>query len=314
MITSQFFPEEQLAGLLQRAVATTPFFQKKFQGISLQPFNIDVFEDLPFSSKEEYQQRENLNDLYDGQQEGNYVFIGDGPGGVARTTFWTKKYLESQTTILTKILENLGLSQEDRVLNLFTPGISGIWQFFNLAFEKTGVTIVPLGGEAEIPVIARFFDDLKVTVLAGKPTTLIPVLEHMADNDPNFFVETIVLADENPSQPQLEFLRRYARNIYSPIFFFIETGIIGTQCPYSPVGTYHLSNTVYLELIDSQNENTTNDAHGELVVTSLAERGSPCIRYRSGNRIKLLEKPCNCGKATLLFKLEFLSSLERFPK
>ncbi|MFX0116491.1 MAG: hypothetical protein ACFFB3_18220 [Candidatus Hodarchaeota archaeon] len=305
----QSIPDGQLADQLQRVINATPFFQKKIQGIPLQRFTIGAFEDLPYSSIEEYKQRENLNDLYYDQHEGNYVFISEGSGRIARAIFWTKKYLESQTTILAEVLVKLGLSQDDWVLNLFEPGISGIWQFFNQAFEKTGATIVPLGGEAEIPVIVRFFKDLNVTVLAGKPTTLIPVLECLASSNSGYSIETILIAGENPSRRQIELLKAQTKNIYSPIFFSLETGIIGTQCPNNPVGTYHLSETVYIELIDSQNGKITNDAHGELVVTSLAERGSPCVRYRSGDRIRFLEKHCKCEKSTALFKLEPKSTM-----
>jgi phenylacetate-CoA ligase len=301
---SQLVQEEQLGTLLQQVINATPFYKRKYQGISLEPFSMELFESLPFTSLEELSQRSNLDDLYFDLAESNYVIISEGVAGIAKASFWNSSYLDEQATILANTLQQLGISQEDRVLNLFIPGISGTWQLFNLAFEKIGPTIIPLGGEAEIPVIARFFDDLKATALVGKPSTLVPVLEHYSGSKQEFSVETVIYSGENPSPDQYEVMKRYARNLYCPIYYATETGIIGTQCPQRPAGTFHLSNTVYLELIDPHSGKITNKNHGELVITSLTDRASPSLRYRPGNTISLLEEPCSCGNKTLLFKLD----------
>lgn len=41
---------------------------------------------------------------------------------------------------------------------------------------------------------------------------------------------------------------------------------------------------------------------GELVVTTLDKRASPAIRYRTGDRVRLLAGPCPCGRDTLLIE------------
>lgn len=309
---SQLVQEAQLGTLLHRVIGATPFYEKKFQEFSLEPFSMDVFESLPFTSLEEISQRENLDDLYFDLAESNYVIISEGVAGIAKASFWNSSYFDEQTTILANSLQQLGISQEDRVLNLFMPGISGTWQFFNLALEKIGPAIIPLGGEAEIPVIARFFDDLRATTLVGKPSILVPVLEDLARSNQEFSVETVIFSGENPSQDQYNVMEQYAQNLYSPIYCTTETGIIGTQCPQIPAGTFHLSNTVYLELIDPQNGKITDNDHGELVITSLTDRASPCLRYRPGSTISFQEESCGCGSKARLFKLDDEVSYESF--
>ncbi|MFW9915569.1 MAG: phenylacetate--CoA ligase family protein [Candidatus Thorarchaeota archaeon] len=301
---SQFAPEEQLGPLLQRVINATPFYRMKYRGLSLEPFSMEAFESLPFTSLEEISQRSNLDDLYLDLAESNYVIIREGAAGINNASFWNSSYLDEQTAILATTLEQLGISREDRVLNLFIPGISGMWQLFNLALEKIGPAIIPLGGEAEIPVIARFFDDLRPNALVGKPSALVPVLEHLARGKQEFTIETVIYSGENPSPNQYDTMKRYAQNLFFPIYYTTETGIIGTQCPQRPAGIFHLSNTVYPELIDPQNGKITDKNHGELVITSLTDRASPSLRYRPGSTISLLEEPCNCGNKALLFKLD----------
>ncbi|MFX0093513.1 MAG: hypothetical protein ACFFBD_17310, partial [Candidatus Hodarchaeota archaeon] len=244
----------------------------------------------------------NPNDLYWDQQESHYVFINEGTTGINNVSFWNIGYLDDQTTVMADVLKQLGISQQDRVLNLLMPGISGAHFIFNLALEKTGVTIIPLGGESELPVIAHFTNDLQPTVVIGNPTTLISVLEHLSNNQ-KFSVETIIAVGANLSPTHYKFLQKHSEKVYFPIFFSLETGIIGTQCPSLPVGTFHLVSNVYVELIDPKSETLTNSNHGEILVTTLLNRASPCIRYRLGAHISFLEKTCNCDNSTPLFKL-----------
>jgi len=295
--------EKQLETLLRHVTATTPFYREKYRGISLHPFSMEVFENLPYFTRDEYRQREHLDDLYCPQQESHYVFISGGSTGIAKASFWNVGYIDNQITTLAGTFRQLGISSHDRAMNLFTPGMSGTHYGFNLALEKLGTTIVPLGGDAELPVTARFAKDLGVNVLIGNPAALILLLEYLVSENPGFTVKTIIYAGENLSRVQYNFMKKHARNIYSPIYSSTETGIVGTQCPRIPVGTFHLADTVYVELIDPENEKLTGENQGEIVVTSLLNRASPCIRYRLGDLVTFPDEACSCGNPAPLVKL-----------
>jgi phenylacetate-CoA ligase len=296
--------EKQLAGLVQRVTATTPFYRKKYRGIELEPFTMELFTRLPFFYREEYRQREELDDLYCPQQESHYVFISGGSTGISKASFWNTGYIDRQITTLARTFQQLGLTSQDRALNLFNPGMSGTHYGFNLAMEKIGTTIIPLGGDTPLPVIARFIEDMEVNVLIGNPATLILALEHLVAREPDFSLKMIIYAGENLSQVQGEFMKQHARHIYSPIYSSTETGIIGTQCPSIPAATFHLDDTVYVELLDPVTGALSAANRGEIVVTSLLERAAPCLRYRLGDQITFLDAPCVCGNPAPLFKLE----------
>ncbi len=58
-----------------------------------------------------------------------------------------------------------------------------------------------------------------------------------------------------------------------------------------------------LEVIDPVSELPVAAGEtGELVVTTLDKRASPTIRYRTGDRVRLLDGPCPCGRETMLIE------------
>ncbi|MCP5049995.1 MAG: AMP-binding protein, partial [bacterium] len=211
-----------------------------------------TFESLPYFTRDEYRKRKQLDDLYWPQGESHYVFISGGSTGIAKASFWNTGYIDNQIGTLAQTFEQLGILPTDRALNLFTPGMSGTHYGFNLALEKVGTTIIPLGGDTQLPVITRFVTDLEVNVLIGNPSMLILVLEHLVARHPGYPIKTIIYAGENLSKVQYNFMKKYTENIYSPIYSSTETGIIGTQCSFIPAGTFHLTDTVYVELIDPE--------------------------------------------------------------
>ena len=75
-----------------------------------------------------------------------------------------------------------------------------------------------------------------------------------------------------------------------------ETGLGGGVGCTQP-GLYHLwESGLYYELIDSQTLLPVPDGcDGEIVVTTLTDRGMPFIRYRTGDRSRILPGPCPCG-------------------
>jgi len=75
-----------------------------------------------------------------------------------------------------------------------------------------------------------------------------------------------------------------------------ETGLCGAVGCTEP-GGYHLwESGLYYEIIDSGTLLPVPDGTcGEIVVTTLTDRGMPFIRYRTGDRSRVLPGKCPCG-------------------
>ena len=73
-----------------------------------------------------------------------------------------------------------------------------------------------------------------------------------------------------------------------------DAGFIAHECPS---GSMHLSaEDIIVELADREGNAVPIGTPGEVVVTHLATRGFPFLRYRTGDVAVLDDRPCACGR------------------
>lgn len=77
-----------------------------------------------------------------------------------------------------------------------------------------------------------------------------------------------------------------------------ETGFVAAECPED--GGLHCFTETFIELIDPETGLQVPDGEaGEIVVTDLARRAMPMIRYRTGDIAEGLNtEPCKCGRTS----------------
>jgi phenylacetate-CoA ligase len=75
-----------------------------------------------------------------------------------------------------------------------------------------------------------------------------------------------------------------------------EIGSVGYECQEAPGGMHVIESEFIPEVIDPKTGATLDDGQtGELVLTNLGRWGSPLIRYRTGDLVKLTRERCACG-------------------
>ncbi|WP_421862724.1 phenylacetate--CoA ligase family protein [Motiliproteus sp.] len=79
-----------------------------------------------------------------------------------------------------------------------------------------------------------------------------------------------------------------------------DAGFIAHQCPQ---GSLHISSEhIVVEILDEQGSPCPPGQEGEIVVTHLATRGFPFVRYRTGDMGTLSDQPCSCGRGLPVLK------------
>jgi phenylacetate-CoA ligase len=79
-----------------------------------------------------------------------------------------------------------------------------------------------------------------------------------------------------------------------------DAGFIAHQCP---AGGMHLTHEdIIVEIIDGEGRILPVGESGEIIVTHLATRDFPFIRYRTGDVGVLDDRPCSCGRTLPLLK------------
>jgi phenylacetate-CoA ligase len=73
-----------------------------------------------------------------------------------------------------------------------------------------------------------------------------------------------------------------------------EVGATGFTCA---AGAVHVNESEFIaEVLDPATSALLQSGDGELVLTNLGRDGSPVIRYRTGDRVRLLGTRCACGR------------------
>lgn len=79
-----------------------------------------------------------------------------------------------------------------------------------------------------------------------------------------------------------------------------DAGFIAHQCPSG--GMHITAEDIIVEIVDGQGKVLPPGQEGEVVVTHLATRDFPFIRYRTGDVAVLDDRPCSCGRGLPLIK------------
>jgi phenylacetate-CoA ligase len=79
-----------------------------------------------------------------------------------------------------------------------------------------------------------------------------------------------------------------------------DAGFIAHQCPAG--GMHITAEDIIVEIIDGEGKVLPPGKEGEVVITHLATRDFPFIRYRTGDVAVLDERPCACGRGLPILK------------
>jgi phenylacetate-CoA ligase len=79
-----------------------------------------------------------------------------------------------------------------------------------------------------------------------------------------------------------------------------DAGFIAHECPSG--GMHVTADDIIVELVDADGRRVPAGAPGEIVVTHLATRDFPFIRYRTGDIAVMETAPCACGRGLPLLK------------
>ena len=202
----------------------------------------------------------------------------------------------------TEIYRAAGVTSADRVYFAFSFGpFIGFWMAFEAA-ARMGALCLPGGGMSSAARLRGILDN-GATVLCCTPTYALRLAEVAAAEKIDLRrsrVKTIIVAGE--SGGSIPSMRARLEQHWPGARVFdhhgmTETGPVTYECPAHP-GVLHVIESAYLaEIIDPATANPVAPGQpGELVLTTLGRTGSPLLRYRTGDVVKMASQPCGCGR------------------
>lgn len=198
------------------------------------------------------------------------------------------------------IYQAVGVTPSDRIFFAFSFGpFIGFWSAFEGA-RKISAMAVSGGGMTSFQRVKSILIN-DITVLVCTPTYalhLADIAEHEEVDISNSSVRITIHAGEpGASIPSTKnrIEKAWGARCYDHTGA-TEVGAWGFECQ-SQSGVHMNEGEFICEVIDPVSGQPADN--GELVITNLGRIGFPVIRYRTGDCVRLLSDPCECGRTFL---------------
>jgi phenylacetate-CoA ligase len=193
----------------------------------------------------------------------------------------------------------MGITPTDRFCFAFTFGpFIGFWTGHEAAV-RNGSFVLTLGGFSSAARLRAMIDN-EITVVGCTPTYALHLAE-IARSERIDLARTpvrIVIVAGEPGGG-IAATRSAIESAWGARVIdhcgMTETGPMGVECLDNPGGIHLLESEFIPEVIAEDGKPVPVNQEGELVVTNLGRTGSPLIRYRTGDIVRLDPNPCQCG-------------------
>ncbi len=243
-------------------------------------------------------------------QTGGYsVFQSGGSTGIPKTTLFTNEELELLTPANGRGFHAVGLEKNDRVANLWASG--SLYMTFihmNRFLQQAGCQNFAFGNNTAPDFIHTITKLFEVNVYSGIASLVLGALRNLKPFGlEGIRVRKVYFGAEHIYDADLrEFREEFGvETIKAPGYGTVDSWYIGYQCLETPLGVFHAhDDQTFLEVVDEDTGRPCPPGEaGMLYVTTFPRRLTPVVRYRVGDRVRMLPDACPCGRTTPLFQL-----------
>lgn len=316
MEASQYWPLEQLEDLrvqrlrdlLMHAKVHVPYYRDLFKRLGFDPQGmggIDDLQRLPFLTKANI--RANTDAMKSDQAQELARFNTGGSSGEPLVFFIGRERVSHDVAAKWRATRWWGVDIGDPEIVLWGSPIELSSQdrmrHWRDALMRT--QLLP-AFEMSAEKVVGFIDVIRRTrpaMLFGYPSAFAHIARHAEAHGirlDDLGIKVAFVTSERLYDHQRELIERLFNCPVANGYGGRDAGFIAHQCPS---GGMHLTHEdVIVEIVDAQGRVLPHGESGEIVVTHLATRDFPFIRYRTGDVGTLDDRPCSCGRTLPLLK------------
>ncbi|WP_124327926.1 phenylacetate--CoA ligase family protein [Desulfonema ishimotonii] len=306
---------ERLQSTLNRAYRNVPFHRNRQNRISEKTGkDPSLLEDLSEISGLPFMARKHLGKHYPyglfAVPLRDIVRIHTAPGTSANPTVtgYTRQDLLNWREMVSRALMTGGVDSYDILQISLATGLANWGRDYKDGAEALAVGVIPntpLSPEKQLMVLR----DYKTSVLVTTPSEAVRMAGRMfrAGLNPTALnLKRLILVGEPVEQGFREHIEAQLH-----VDTWLHYGLsevpgpaIAFECEHRQ--GLHISDDHFLpEIIDPGTGAVLPEGEaGELVLTSLTTRAFPLIRFRTGDRARLIQEPCKCGRP--MIRMEWL--------
>ncbi|MDD5089399.1 MAG: acyl-CoA reductase [Candidatus Wallbacteria bacterium] len=302
LVTREQGQADLLQDILDHARTHSPHYRKIIRTDA-------VIEQVPLLDRETMQKISppKSTKILTGPLTDGFYFCSGGTTGSPKYSFYTNEDFRVSTDILADIYRTAGITEQDRVANLFIAG--NLWTSFlvaNRALQNIGCVNLPIAGNTRTEDMADLLIRFQATAIVGLPTIIVGLAEQFRERKLKSPVRKVLYGGEHMNPEAVKFLKRHmaVTDVRSAGYAIVDSGPIGVQCTHLSGSLHHaISRYNHIEFI-RDGVPVPDGEEGEIVVTNLSRRLMPVIRFRTGDLgRKVLMQPCPCGSKEFVFEL-----------
>lgn len=298
---------ESLNRNLHYAMKNSPFYKKHFAGMldDKGVRSIEEFTRLPFTTKADI-------------SKNNRDFLAVPICSVAEYVTTSGTTGEPVTIFLTESdLERLALNEEVS-FKLTGVGSNDVFQLmttidkqfmaglaYQLGVRKLNAGLIRIGPGSPAMQWKSILQN-KPTVLIAVPSFIISLIDYAIEHQIDYkdtSVQKIVCIGESVREENFSLntigkriCQQWDVQLFST-YASTEMATAFTECA-AHAGCHLNPDLIHIEVIKENGSYAKEGETGEIVATPLNVKGTPLIRYRTGDLAKFYEKPCKCGRTS----------------
>lgn len=310
--------DQNLRAIVRYAAETVPYYRALFKRLGLDPAEIRTAADLtklPILEKEQVQAEPEQFVSESAQGRGGLLMPSSGTSGKPLQIFQSHDYLLANTAYDLRqrevITQWMGKGTPHRALSVVYPNnsVQRIRQYVH------GQAFVPIGlaGASRATVslldpletIIQAINDRKPTLLTAYGTFVELLFKTIEAGKIKMHIPKVILyvSDHLEAETQQLIEEKYGARVFSS-YSAVEALRIGFTCP-SHQGFHLHSDLTHVRIVDEAGQDVPPGVPGDILISNLINRGTVLLNYRLGDRGRLSNQACTCGRTLpLLSKLE----------
>lgn len=259
-------------------------------------------DDLPFTTAENL--AENSASLLLGSQSGISRVISEvtsGTTGPSKRVFYSDGDLENTVTFFAAGISEMTAAGETVLITMPFSVSGGLGELIARAVESLGAKPVRAGSDLSYAQLSKIMCLERPVSYIGMPIPLLSLLRFCGNN--STLKRALVSADVCPASVQREIESLIGSRLF-PHYGLRECCFGGAVTCQAHEGMHVRENHIIVEIIGKNGEPVRNGDYGELVITTVGMEIMPLIRYRTGDRARILSEPCPCGAVSTRIDVE----------
>lgn len=293
--------EERLNDFLAYVATNSPYYKDLLLQIGEEKITINDLQRLPILGKETL--RQNLKNAYTLERNKAYISKTGGTTGKSLEVLFRWDDFQERMAMLDYFRERYGFSWNHKIAWFSGKALLGNQDLKRKQYWRTDYlnniryySTFHITEETALSYIDDF-NKFKPEFLVGFPSSLVELVKAGMKNNKTieYNIKAIFPTAETLIDEEVSLMEKYFSCPVYNQYASSEGAPFITECEKRNLHIELLSGVI--EVVDDNNKPTQE---GRMLVTSFSTKGTPLIRYDIGDRLKLKEGRCTCGRATPL--------------